>query len=486
MLAMPIVLGVDLGTTKITSIAIDAGSGDMLAVAYAPNQANVTRDDDRAAGYSEWQPDLIVASALRCLSNVAQQLGPRVNDVAGIGTTGQQHGALLADSDRKAISPLINWQDRRALQRMPNSDSTWLDAARSAIGRDAWQQTGCWLQPGFMAVTLFELARRESLPVNAQAMFIMDYFVSALTDQLPVTEPSCAGSSGVFDVRARRWSDDAIEALGLSRSLFPEIREANIVAGGLTREHAQSTGLVEGTPVFVPIGDHQASFLGSVADRRNSVLVNVGTGAQVAVYTDDFVFDPPIELRPFPCGGNLLSNVGLAGGWSYQVLEQFFRDVGRDLFEAESTEKLYEALNRLAEKIPSGADGLACEPKFSGTRLDPTVRGSINGLSPQNFTAGHFARAVLEGMSRSLHGGFQAIHNITSQSPGTLVAAGNGLRENPLLAKIVSEAFGLPLTSTRHREEAAFGAALVASVGANVFDNVESAGKCLIQRDAVN
>jgi sugar (pentulose or hexulose) kinase len=480
---MPIILGVDLGTTKITCIAVETSSGSILAIGSASNDANVTSSEDRLRGRSEWRTDLILSAAIRCLSSVAGQLGSRTSDVVAIGITGQQHGMVLVDATTlQPLSPLINWQDRRALEKMPDGMKTWLEAAREAVGHEAWKQTGCWLHPGFMAVTLFEMNRRQQLPANVKSLFIMDLFAATLTGQAPITEPSCAGSSGVFDVRSRQWNEQAIKALGLNRSLFPEIKEADQVVGGLTIEHARSSGLPAGTPVFAPIGDHQASFLGSVTDSRESVLINVGTGAQVAVYTDGFDFESPIELRPCPCGGNLLSNVGLAGGWSYQVLEQFFQDVGITLFDAQSANKLYEAMNRLALNTPAGADDLRCEPRFSGTRLDPTVRGTITGLSPQNFTAGHLARAVLEGMGRSLHDGFKAIHGITGQSPKSLVAAGNGLRENRLLAEIVSNAFGLPLTFTEHREEAAFGAALVASVGAKVFDNLEEAANRLLRR----
>ena len=91
------------------------------------------------------------------------------------------------------------------------------------------------------------------------------------------------------------------------------------------------------------------------------------------------------------------------------------------------------------------------------------MRGSLTGLSPQNFTARHLARAVLEGMARSLCDGYSAIERITGRSPTRLVAAGNGLRENPLLAGIVSQSFGLPMHFTSHREEAAYGAALIAT-----------------------
>ena len=477
----PIVIGIDLGTTKITCVAIDASSGNTLAINATQNSANITEFRARSGGRSEWDAKLISRMALNCLSSVAIGLGERVADVTGIGITGQQHGTVIVDATTgEPVSPLINWQDRRALEQMPDGTTTWLEAVRSAIGPEAWKRTGCWLHPGFMAVTLFEMKRRRTLPDNARALFIMDYFGSILTGQPPVTEPSCAGSSGVFDIRSRQWNDDAIKALDLPRSLFPEIREANESIGCLTSEWTGTTGLPAGTPVFAPIGDHQASFLGSIANRKNSVLVNVGTGAQVAVYTDKPDFELPIELRPFPCGGNLLSNVGLAGGWSYQILEEFFLDVGRQLYSTDPTEEMYHLMSDAAATVEAGADGLRCEPTFSGTRLDPTVRGSITGLSARNFTSGHLARAVLEGMGRSLYGGFEAIGRIAKCSPTTLVAAGNGLRKNRLLAEIVSKEFGLPVTLTQHQEEAAFGAAIVASVGTGIFSSIDEAASTLV------
>lgn len=488
---MPIVVGVDLGTTKITSVAVDLRSGTIIAIGSAPNDARVTSPSDAARGRSEWDAKQILTATCQCLTKLAEQLQQRLSDVVGIGVTGQQHGMVLVDSQLNPISPLINWQDRRALDPMPGSETTWLHAARSALGTDAWQRTGCWLQPGFMAVTLFERVKQRTVPHGARALFIMDYFTAAITGTSPVTEPSCAGSSGVFNVETREWDDAAIAALGLSRDLFPEICEAHQQVGKLSAKFGMMTGLPVGTPVFAPIGDHQASFLGSVADPANSVLVNVGTGAQVAMYTEGSSFVAPIELRPFPCSGNLLSNVGLAGGWSYQVLEQFFADVGLRLFQEKSNAKLYSVMTELAAGIPAGSDGLRCEPRFSGTRLDPTVRGSIQGLSPQNFTAGHLCRAVLEGMGRSLYEGFQAIQQVNQAKPTSLVAAGNGLRENPLLAEIVSQAFNLPILFTRHREEAAFGAALVASVGSGQMKSLREAAQQLIvtsrePRQAIN
>ena len=461
---MPIVVGVDLGTTKITSLAMETLSREVLAVGTVANDANITSEADRSRGRSEWDANRIVSRGMECLKQVANRLGSRAATIAGIGITGQQHGMVLV-GPQGPVSPLINWQDRRALDPIAGGPRTWLEETRSLLGDEVWLRTGCRLQPGFMAGTLYWLKAQNLLPANSRALFIMDYFGALLTGQTAVTEPSCAGSSGVFNVRTRQWDVAAIEALGLSGELFPEVLEADQVIGRLTNASADATGFPATIPVFAPIGDHQASFVGSVTDRQNSILVNVGTGAQVAVFTEGFEFAPPIELRPYPCGGNLLSNVGLAGGWSYQVLEQFFRDVGRTTFEQDSPTPLYETLNQLAASVPAGADGLRCEPLFAGTRLDPTVRGSLTGMSPQNFTARHLARAVLEGMARSLRDGYRAIEQITGTTQSQLVAAGNGLRENPLLADIVSNSFGLPISFTTHREEAAYGAALIAARG---------------------
>src|SRR5262249_10305933 len=148
---------------------------------------------------------------------------------------------------------------------------------------------------------------------------------ATLTGRAPVTDPTCAASAGVFDVGAGTWDAAMIEALGLPRALFSEVRQSGDFLGGLTAEAAARTGLPEGLPVFVGIGDNQASFLGSVAQREDTMLVNVGTGGQVTAFTDTFRYDPRLETRPFPRGGFLVVAAGLCGGGSYAVLERFFR-----------------------------------------------------------------------------------------------------------------------------------------------------------------
>jgi len=268
----------------------------------------------------------------------------------------------------------------------------------------------------------------------------------------------------MFDVAKRRWDAATVESLGLSMALLPEVREAGEVVGNVSRAAAASTDLVPGLPVCVPLGDNQASFLGSVKDRENSVLVNVGTGAQVAAFTDRFVHAPPLETRPFPRGGNLLVHAGLCGGRSYAVLEAFFRTVGEQVLQITTGTPLYDIMNRLAYSVPSGAGGLRCKPLFTGSRQDPTLRASWTGVSPENFTPAHMTRSLLEGIAAELADSHSLIRAAAGKTYRQLIGAGNGLRQNSVLAAMVAEAFAMPLRFPRHCEEAAVGAALTAGL----------------------
>lgn len=476
---MPLLIGVDLGTTTTTAIAVDADSGEVVAKATGGTAAPMTSQDDRRKGRSEWDTEQLITDGLQTLRGLTEQLGPRVTESASIGLTGQQHGMVLLDGAQEPLTPFINWQDQRGNEHQPGEETSWVDAARERLGGGAVHRTGCRPNTGFMATTLFWMKQNDCLPAGGRAAFLSDLFASRLTGTAPVCEPSMAGSAGVLNVHTRDWDPDAIDSLGLKRSLFPDVCEADTPAGSLTPAAAADAGLPEGVPVSVSIGDHQASFVGSVADRSDSVLLNVGTGAQVAVFTSENEFEPPIELRPFPIQGNLLSNVGLAGGWSFQVLEQFIRAIGQDVFGVDADTPLYSQLTQLAATATSGSDGLVCEPQFSGTRSEPSRRGKLTGISASNLTPANLVRALLEGAAAHHREAWGQIVSVLGQRQTRLVGAGNGLRENAVLRECVEAAFDLRIQTTAHREEAAFGAALVGSVAGHVFASLEDASRII-------
>jgi sugar (pentulose or hexulose) kinase len=370
------------------------------------------------------------------------------------------------------LTPFIGWQDRRGDEPCPGTDLTWARRAAELAGPESRQRTGCGLATGYAAVTLFWMNGTGVLPPGGTVCFLPDYLAAALTGGRPVTDWTMAASGGAFDLRSRDWDTNLLTVLNIPRAILPDVRPPGIRLGPLTVD----VGLPMGVPVFNGLGDNQASFLGSVADHRATALVNVGTGGQVAARTDEPVIDDDVEARPFPDGGFLAVSAGLAGGRAYAALEGFYRQVAGQV--RDDVGPLYEAMNALAADVPAGADGLRCEPYFHGARHREGLTATFTGVTAANFTPGHVARAVLEGIARSLAGGYAAV--LRHRSPArTLVGAGNGLRENPLLARLVSAEFGMPLRRPGHREEAAYGAALLAAVGAGVQPDLAAAGRLI-------
>jgi sugar (pentulose or hexulose) kinase len=468
-----ITLGVDLGTTTITALAWEPAAATIRAVATIANDAEVTAESDKARGRSEWDPPRIVDRACEAVRSVVERLGPRGADVAAVGITCQMHGLVLLDRQRRPILPLVNWQDRRGEEPFPGGSGSCVEQAMARIGEDAVRRTGCRLATGYSGVTLFWLKSHGLLPATGTACFIGDYFGSMLTGQGPVSDPTNAASSGVFDADGRRWDRAILEALELPPALFPEIREADRPLGPMSDAGAAATGIRQGVPVFVALGDSQAAFLGSVRNRDDDVLLNVGTGAQVAAAVDRFLYAAPLQTRPLPGRGSLLTVAQPCGGRAYAILEGFLRGVLRDCDGRQVEGRIYEVMNRLAASVPPGADGLRCQPCFAGTPADPRQRAEWTGISPANFTPAHVIRALLEGMAEIFFDDYRAICHAAGKSYGRLVGSGNGLRSNRVLRQIVAERFAMPLDLPPHEEEAAVGAARLAAIGAGVADETE-------------
>ncbi|MBI2301773.1 MAG: hypothetical protein HYU66_22955 [Armatimonadetes bacterium] len=427
---MPLTVGLDLGTTSVTAVALDAGSGAEAGLAHRPNPA----PDTAAEGRFEWQAGE--------LETVAEEPGP---------------------------------DGRR----------TYLQSAARLLGPDAARVAGCLLSAGFLGATLYWMAENALLPAGGLACFLCDWVGARLAGTLPVTDPTNAAGSGLLDLAARAWNHEAAAALGLPATLFPRIAEAGERLGQLTPEAAEATGLPAGLPVSIGLGDNQAGFVGAGAERDDTALVNVGTGAQVSCFSHQPLDAAPLETRPYPRGGYLLCHISLSGGRSYALLHRLFESVGRELFGVADPGSLYAAMHRLGAAAPAGAGGLRCQPCFAGTRWQPARRGLFTGVGEDNLTPGHLVRALLEGLAVELGGGLARIRLASERECSLLVGAGNGLRENPVLARSVQTELGLPLAFPAHREEAAYGAALVAAVGEGLQPDLHAAGRLLRHEPAV-
>lgn len=194
--------------------------------------------------------------ALDCLRDLAADSRVNTANVAGIGITGQQHGSVVVNDQLEPLTPFINWQDQRGRELSPDGKSTWIDLARYRLGDETPRRTGCRLNSGFLGLNAFWLAQNGALPNDGVACFLPELFAARLTETRPVTEPTCAGGAGLFNVADRVWDEDAIRALDLPRKNFVEVQEATTPVGSITPAMSERCGLPVGQPVMTPIGDH--------------------------------------------------------------------------------------------------------------------------------------------------------------------------------------------------------------------------------------
>lgn len=466
---MSVSLALDLGTTSTAAVAVDRHG----------TLQEVVRRDHRAhrQGLSPGHAEQSVEAHWETAIDVLRELSERVNEApVCLGLTGQMHSVLAVDHNADPCGPLVTWQDRRAVEPMGGLAVNYLEALLDRCDESDLFNTGCRLSPGYAAVSLSVLQQRGQLGDQVAGMALLaDWIASQLTGAAITTERSNAASTGVYDLRHDQWCDRLIDVCGLPRSWFPPVVDSGTQIGTLRPDIAARTGLPAGLTVIVPIGDNQASVLGSVPQGEPAIQITIGTGGQINWPVDEFVRTDGMDTRPFPPNRYLLVGAGLAGGdafaWVHRTMHSWLEAHGANVDDAD----LYSRLIQLAKNVTAGADGLRCEPFFRGTRREPGRRAVFDGIGSDNFSPGHVARSVLEGIASSFHRVWEGAEGRRPEVQ-RIIGCGNGIERNPLLATILSQTFDLPLLQPRHPEAAAYGAALLAGVGVGLWPDLEAAG----------
>lgn len=437
------ILGLDIGTTTISAVVTDAETGNILESRTVKN--------DSAIGNSKLQdPDIIINTVLEVKNELVKKYSP----ITAIGVTGQMHGILYLDKEGKHLSPLYTWQDESGNKEYQGETyASYLT-----------KTTGHTMASGFGLVTHFVNIHENNVPENAVTLCtIHDYLVMKLTGrQTPIMHSSDAASIGCFDFVNADFDETALEKIGIERSFLPEVCSDCIIAGKDEN----------GIPVSVAIGDNQASVIGSVSD-ENSILVNIGTGSQVSVITDNLTTPVDGEARPLNNNKFILVGAPLCGGRSFALLHKFFCECA-EIFGG-NKEDVYKNMDKIAELAPD-THTLRVDTRFCGTRKNPDIKGSISDITESNFNPAELTRGFLYGMANELY----TLYNGFGNKGNMLVSSGNAVRKSSVLRHYLEELFGMQLYIPAHTEEASFGAAIFASVAVNIYSSTFEAAKQMI------
>ena len=463
-------LGIDTSTTSSKALIIDEG-GDVVAVASSSHTLQTPRPLWSEQDPREWWE--AVSASIR---TVLEQAGIGGDAIGAIGLTGQMHGLVLLDEAGNVLRPAILWNDQRTQSQC--------DEIHRRIGKEKFIQiTGNVALTGFTAPKILWVKENEP-EVYARAKHVLlpkDYIRYKLTGEYALDKADGAGTV-LFDLKRRDWSDEVLAALEIPRSWMPRTFEGPEFTGYVSEEAASLTGLKAGTPVSAGAGDQAAQAVGVGAVEPGIVGLTVGTSGVVFATTPSALIEPEGRLHAF-CHA-------VPGLWHFMGVMlsaagslQWYRDTL-------ASNMSFDDLLKEAESIPAGCEGLLLLPYLTGERTphpDPLARGAFIGLTIRHQRA-HMTRAVLEGVSFGLKDSFTLIQNAgastgSAQRLGaiTQVRASGGGTKGALWRQILASVLEAELVTVNTTEGAAYGAAILAGVGAGAWMDVSSGCKVCIK-----
>ena len=449
-------------------IGIDVGTGGTRAVLVGPAGHVVASASTEHApihsehiGWAEQHPDDWWRAARQSIAAVLAQSEQPVSEIKAIGLTGQMHGCVMLDSEGKVLRPALIWCDQRT---QPECD--WLE---SRIGRQRLiELTSNPALPNFTLTKLLWVRAHqpEIFGRIAHVLCPKDYVRYKLSGEFAIDMQEASGTL-LLDVAHRRWSGEVAEAAGIPMAWLPRLFESPEICARVSAEGSNATGLAAGTPIAAGAGDQGAGAVGMGIVGPGSVSATIGTSGVVFASTDKPALAPLGRLHTFcHAAPGLWHVMGVTNGAGLSL--RWFRDTFAPGVD-------YDRLTTEAAAIPAGCDGLLWAPYLFGERtphLDPNARAAFVGLTASH-TRAHCVRAVMEGVALSLRDTFTLFQEL--DIPVSRIRLGGGGARSPLWQQIQADVYGQQVELLAAEEGGAFGAALLAGVGARQWPTVEAA-----------
>ena len=434
-------LGIDCGTQGTKALLIDE-NGVSQGRGYAPH-ALIERETGAREQQPEWWVEALRLSVRQALEQASG------SQVLALGVSGQQHGLVVLDEQHNVIRPAKLWNDTETAPQ--NQQIIDLLGGKEAF----FERFGIVPLTGYTVSKLLWLKQNE--PENfARIRHILlphEYLNFWLTGRM-CAEFGDASGTAFFDVRSRQWAREVLDAIdGGTGQLFaalPPLITVDEPVGTLRPEVAAELGLPETCIVSSGGGDNMMGAIGTGNVREGVVTLSLGTSSTVYSFHNQPVLDPTGNVAPF-CSSS--------GGWlplvctmnATNVVTQTLQTLGRTVQDIEAA----------LTATPPGAHGLVFLPFLNGERTPnlPNARGTLAGISANNFTPEHLIRATIEGVSFGILNGLDLIQ--AGAAVDRILVIGGGARSTAW-RQLLSDASGAHVEVPAEEEAGCLGAAIQA------------------------
>ncbi|NCD32216.1 MAG: hypothetical protein EOL87_02240 [Spartobacteria bacterium] len=463
---MNLVIGVDIGTQGTKAVLVDIAKGIMASAhtSYSP--------ETPAPSWAQQWPDVWQNATEKVIKEVVTKSGIEPSDVKGLCISSLYGGSgIPVDEQIQPLYPCLIWMDRRAVDQVrwveENIDSNELfDITGNTVDSYYGYTKIMWIrdnQPDVWNKTKY------LLPPNC-------YVIYQLTGDIAVDYSSAGNIGGIFDIRTREWSIPMMEKLGIPADKMPQRLVASTdVVGQITADAAKRTGLAEGTPVIAGGVDAAVATMTAGVFKPGAHVAMVGTSMCWGFISEENRLSPGLISMPYVLNPEKYTYTFGGAITAGAVVSWFEKNLGRMETEAGKLCDIPAVvlLDKKAEKIPAGSQGLLTLPYMMGERSpiwDPAACGMLIGLNLVH-TKAHMYRSFLEGVAMALrHNMDEVLGKIPLDS--TLLLVG-GAAKSALWTQIFSDVTGFPISIIKEQVEAPLGDALLAAVGIGLVDDPE-------------
>jgi xylulokinase len=438
-----LLIGVDSGTQSTKALVVDANSGKVLG-------AGAQKYDlipNLPPGAKEQHPHTWRNATASAIRQALRQAKAVAAEVKAIGVSGQQHGFVPFDKSGAVIRPAKLWCD--------TATAPECDEITAELGglKKTIKALGNAVLPGFTASKILWLKNHE--PKNfarlATVLLPHDYLNFWLTGE-KVMEYGDASGTALLDVRKRKWSQAVLDAIDADLAdKLPPLITSDKPAGRLQADTAHDLGLNAGVLVSAGGGDNMMGAIGTGNTRAGIVTASFGTSGTIYACAEKPVVDPEGEIAAFCDSTNhwlpLLCTMNVT-----VATEMMRLDFGCS----------FEQFDNKAAKVPPGSNGLLLLPYLEGERTPnvPDGTGVMIGINTRTFTASHYCRASMEGVTLGMNYGLRRLVGLGVKAKQ--IRATGGGANSKLWRQIMADIFNAQVVTLAVGEGAAYGAALQA------------------------
>lgn len=459
-----IIIGIDIGTTGVRSVAYQAGQ--TCAMAMATTEYPLFTDQ---TGVAEQDANTLLLSTLAVMKRTVTDLGDRANDVAGIAISSVLHSFLAISEEGTPLTRLMTWGDSRG--------QIYLDEVKAQLDVESlYHRTGCPIHPMYSLLKMYWLKKTHPDVFAKAAWFgsIKDVVFHHFTGKRMV-DRSIASGSGCYNIQTLEWDKTVLSLLGIDDKRMVKVVPTTHYEP-MSESICERVGLPHNVPVVIGAGDGMMANIGVGAIRPGQINITIGTSGAIRMASKEPRTD--IKRRTWCYNvtddrwmlGGAINNGGVSFRWA------------RDKFaetEQRVADKLglnpYALLTTYAEKVAAGSDGLIILPFFTGERApnwNADARGTMLGLT-LNHDKRHIIRATLEGICYRMRSVLESLEELTGK--GEEIRVSGSFTHSPVWLQILADVIGREINVPDVDEGAAYGAAVMGLYALGELESLDKA-----------